>query len=58
MLKSKTNLQQILKESAKAVSTVLKNREAVEILISIQEIKSGKYKKASSAEAMFKAIGI
>ncbi len=56
MLKNKTNLQQILKESAKAVSTVLKNREIIETLVSMQEIKSGKYKKFSSAQEMFKTI--
>lgn len=58
MLKGKTNLQKILKESAKAVSTVLKNREIIETLVSIQEIKSGKYKKFHSAEGMFKIFGI
>ena len=59
MLKSKEkNLQKILKESARAVSTVVKNREIIETLFSIQEIKLGKYKKFASAEQMFKAFGI
>ena len=59
MLRGKEkNLQKILKESAKAVSTVIKNREIIETLVSMQEIKSGKYKKFNSAEQMFKAFGI
>ena len=59
MLKNKgKNFQKLLKESAKAVSTVVKNREIIETLVSIQEIKSGDYKKFSSAEQMFKAFGI
>ena len=52
------DLQKILKESAKAVSTVVKNREIIETLISLQEIKLGKYRKFTSAEQMFKVIGI
>ena len=52
------DLQKILKESAKAVSTVVKNREIIETLISLQEIKLGKYRKFTSTEQMFKVIGI
>ena len=59
MLKGKEkNLQKILKESAKAVSTVVRNREIIETIFSIQEIKSGKYKKFASSEQMFEAFGI
>ena len=59
MLKSKEkNLKKMLMESAKAVSVVVKNREIIETLVSIQEIKFGKYRKFASAEQMFKVIGI
>ena len=59
MIKGKEkNLQKILAESAKAVSTVVKNREIIETLISMQEIKLGKYRKFNSTEHMFKAFGI
>jgi len=58
MFRNKVNLQKILKESTKAVSTVLKNRDIIETLVSVQEIKSGKYKKFSSGQDMFKAFGI
>ena len=59
MLKTKEkNLKKILMESAKAVSVVVKNREIIETLVSIQEIKLGKYRKFTSAEQMFKVIGI
>ena len=52
------NLQKMLKESAKAVSIVVKNREIIETMVSIQEIKSGKYKKFVSGGEMFKAFGV
>ena len=55
---SKQNIQKLLKESAKAVSTVLKNKEIIETLISIQEIKGGNYKRFSSAEDMFQKFSI
>ena len=59
MLKGKEkNLQKILKESAKAVSIVVKNREIIETMLSIQEIKSGKYRGFISGQEMFKAFGI
>ena len=59
MLKGKEkNLKKMLMESAKAVSVVVKNREIIETLVSIQEIKLGKYRKFASAEQMFKTIGI
>ena len=59
MIKNKEkNLQKILKESDRAVSVVVKNREIIETLVSIQQIKSGKYKTFISGKEMFKVFGI
>ena len=57
-LPKKNNLEKMMRESARAVSVVVKNIEVIETMLSIQEIKSGKYKKFLSGQEMFKAFGI
>lgn len=55
---SKQNMRKMLKESERAASIAVKNREIVETLFSIQEIKTGNFKIFSSAEEMFSKFGI
>ena len=55
---TKQNIQKILRESLKAASVAVRNREIVETLISIHQTKSGNYNKYSSAEEMFRKLGI
>ena len=55
---SQKNIQKILKQSLDAVSIAVRNREIVETLISIHQIKSGNYNKYSSASEMFEKLGI
>ncbi len=54
----KQNIQKLLKESIKATSIALKKNQIIETLLSVQEIKSGNYKKFSSAKEMFEKFGI
>jgi len=47
------DLQKILKQSTDAAKIALKNKEIVETLVSIDEIKKGNYKKFASSKELF-----
>ena len=55
---SPLELKKILKESVAATRTVTKNMEIIETLVSMSEIKAGRYKQYSSAKELFKKLGI
>ena len=55
---SQKNIQKLLKESLKAAQVAVKNSHTIETLLSIKEIKSGNFKKFSTAEKMFESFGI
>ena len=55
---SQKNIQKLLRESFRAASIVVKNKEIIETLFSIHQIKSGNYNTYSSAKEMFQKLGI
>ena len=55
---SQKNIQKLVKESFRAASVVAKNKEILEVLFSIHQIKSGNYNTYSSVKEMFQKLGI
>lgn len=55
---SQKNIQKLVRESFRAASIAVKNKEIMETLISIHQIKSGNYNTYSSAKEMFQKLGI